>query len=103
MMNAFQRDISRLEEENEMMVQQIVDLTKGLQEAKDTEEEARILRRQRVQMFRGFSACLMELTRRLGIKGLVLPSAPKDEGAIARFFGQLNDKLVIRLKRINNF
>jgi chromosome segregation ATPase len=43
MMNALQRDISRLEEENEVMVQQIMDLTKGLQEAKDSEEEARML------------------------------------------------------------
>jgi hypothetical protein len=51
------------------MVHQIVGLTKGLQEAKDSGEEARMLRRQRVQMFRGFSAHLMEVTRRLGIKG----------------------------------
>jgi hypothetical protein len=43
-MNALQRDILRLEEENAVMVQQIVDLTKGLQEAKDSEEEARMLR-----------------------------------------------------------
>jgi chromosome segregation ATPase len=40
MMSTLQCDISRLEEENEVMVQQIVDLTKGLQEAKDSEEEA---------------------------------------------------------------
>jgi septal ring factor EnvC (AmiA/AmiB activator) len=66
-MNALQRDISRLEGENKVMVQQIMGLTKGLQEAKDSEEEARMLRRQRVQMFRGFSACLMEATRCLGI------------------------------------
>jgi hypothetical protein len=54
-----------------VMVQQIVGLTKGLQEAKDSEEEARMLHRQRVQMFRGFSARLMEATRCLGIEGLV--------------------------------
>jgi hypothetical protein len=30
MMNALQRDISQLEEENAVMVQQIMDLTKGL-------------------------------------------------------------------------
>jgi chromosome segregation ATPase len=59
-MSALQRDISRLEEENKVVVQQIVDLTKRLQEAKDSEEEARMLCRQRVQMFLGFSAHLME-------------------------------------------
>jgi chromosome segregation ATPase len=93
MMNALQRDISWLEEENEVMVQQIMDLTKGLQEAKDSEEEARMLRRQCMQMFRGFSARLMEATRHLGIDGLHLPSAPEDDGSILHFFGQLSDKL----------
>jgi hypothetical protein len=44
-MNALERDISWLEEENEVMVQQIVGLTKGLQEAKDSDEEAQMLRR----------------------------------------------------------
>jgi hypothetical protein len=44
-MNALQRDTSRLEEENEVMVQQIVGLTKELQEARDSEEEARLLQR----------------------------------------------------------
>jgi hypothetical protein len=92
-MNVLQRDISRLKEENAVMVQQIVDLTKGLQEAKDSEEEARMLRRQHVQMFRGFSSRLMEATRRLGIDGPHLPSAPEDDGSILHFFGQLSDKL----------
>jgi hypothetical protein len=53
-----------------------------------------MLRRQHVQMFRGLSTCLMEAIRCLGIEGLVLPSAPEDDGAILRFFGQLTDKLV---------
>jgi hypothetical protein len=44
-MNALQRDTSRLKEENKVMVQLIVGLTKGVQEAKDSEEEARLLRR----------------------------------------------------------
>jgi chromosome segregation ATPase len=92
-MNALQRDISRLKEENAVMVQQIVDLTKGLQEAKDSEEEARVLRSQRMRMFRGFSARLVEATRCLGIDGLNLPSAPKDDGSILHFFNQLSDKL----------
>jgi hypothetical protein len=70
-----------------------MDLTKGLQEAKDSEEEAHMLRRQCVQMFRGFSARLMEVTRRLGINGSHLPSAPEDDGSILHFFGQLSDKL----------
>jgi hypothetical protein len=68
-----------------------VGLTKGRQ---DAEDEARMLRRQRVQMFRRFAARLMEATRRLGIEGLVLPSVPEDDGAILCFFGQLADKLV---------
>jgi hypothetical protein len=68
------------------MVQQIMGLTKGLQEAKDSEEEARMLRRQRVQMFRVVSTRVMEAARRLGIEGLVLPSAPEDDGVILRFF-----------------
>jgi chromosome segregation ATPase len=87
MMSALQHDISRLEEENEVMVQQIVDLTKRLQEAKDSKEEARMLRRQHVQMFRGFSARLMEVKHRLGIDGLHLPSAPEHDGSILHFFG----------------
>jgi hypothetical protein len=45
-------------------------------------------------MFRGLFACLMEATRCLGIDGLHLPSAPKDDGSILDFFGQLSDKLV---------
>jgi hypothetical protein len=90
-MNTLRRDISRLEEENAAMVLQIVDLSKGLQEAKDSEEEARMLRRQCMQMFRGFSARLMEATHRLGIDGLNLPTIPEDNGSILHFFGQLAD------------
>jgi chromosome segregation ATPase len=80
MMNVLQRDISRLEEENEVMVQQIV-------------EEARVLRSQYMRMFCEFSARLMEATRRLGIDGLNLPSLSEDDGSILHFFGQLSDKL----------
>jgi hypothetical protein len=39
-MNTLQRETSQIGEENEAMVQQIVGLTKELQEAKDSEEEA---------------------------------------------------------------
>jgi chromosome segregation ATPase len=70
--DTLRRDVLRLEEENAVMVQQIVDLSKGLQEAKDSKAEARMLRKQRVQMFRGFSARLMEAAHRLGIDGLNL-------------------------------
>jgi hypothetical protein len=99
-MNALQRDISRLEEENEVMVHQIVGLTKGLHEVKDSEEEARMMRRQHVQMFREFSARLMEASRCLGIEGLTLPFALEDDGAILRFFGQLSDKLAEAASRV---
>jgi hypothetical protein len=93
-MSVLQRDISWLAEENEAMVQQIMDHTKRLQEAKHSKEEARMLCRQRVQIFRGFSACLMEAAQRLGIDGLNLASVPEDDGSILHFFGQLADKLV---------
>jgi hypothetical protein len=36
----------------------------------------------------------MEVAWRLGIEGLILPAAPKDDVAILRFFCQLSDKLV---------
>jgi hypothetical protein len=86
------RDALRVEEENAMMVLQIVELTRELQEARDS--EARMLRRQCVQMFRGFSACLVETIHRLGIDGLNLPTIPKDDGSILHFFSQLAKKLV---------
>jgi hypothetical protein len=86
-------DVSWLEEENMAMVLQIVELSRGLQEARDSKAEARMLRRQRVQMFRGFSARLMEAAHRLGIDGLNLPTIPEDDGSILHFFSQLADKL----------
>jgi hypothetical protein len=67
-MNALQRETSRIGEENDAMVQQIMGLTKELQVAKDSEEEAQLLRRQRVQMFRDVSTCVMEAARRLCIE-----------------------------------
>jgi hypothetical protein len=100
MMNALQHDTSRLEEKNEVMVQQIMGLTKGLQEAKDSVEEVRLLQRQRVQMFRRVSARVMEAARCLGIEGLILPPAPEDDGAIHRFFCQLSDMLVEAAARV---
>jgi hypothetical protein len=45
MMHVLQRETSRIEEENEVMVQQIMGLTKELQESRDFEEEAWLLRR----------------------------------------------------------
>jgi hypothetical protein len=82
------------------MVQHIVGVTKELQETKDSEEEARLLRRQRVQMFHDVFACVMEAARRLGIGGLSLPLAPKDNGSILRFFCLLSDKLVEATARV---
>jgi hypothetical protein len=75
------------------MVLQIVELSRELQEARDPEAEARMLRRQHVQMFCGFSARLMEVTHRLGIDGLNLPTIPEDDGSILHFFSQLANKL----------
>jgi hypothetical protein len=85
--------VTRLEEENSAMVHQIVEFSWELQEARDSEAEAHVLRQQRVQMFRGFSARLMEAAHRLGIHGLTLPTIPEDNGSIIHFFSQLAEKL----------
>jgi hypothetical protein len=86
-------DVRRLEEENSAMVHQIVELSRELQEARDSEVEARVLRRQRVQMFCGFSARVMEAAHCLGIHGLTLPTIPEDDGSIIHFFSQLAEQL----------
>jgi hypothetical protein len=70
-----------------------VELTRELQEARDSDVEARMMRRQRAQMFRGFSARLMDAAHRLGIDGLNLPTIPEDDGSIPHFFSQLVEKL----------
>jgi hypothetical protein len=75
------------------MVQQIVEISRELQEARDSEAKARMLHRQRVQMFRGFSARIMKVANRLGIHGLTLPTVPEDDGSIILFFSQLAEQL----------
>jgi hypothetical protein len=100
MIDTLWHDVWRLEEENVVMVLQIVELTREHQVARDSEAEARMLRRQRVQMFRGFSACLMEAAHHLGINGLNLPTIPEDNGSILHFFIQLADKLVDALDKV---
>jgi hypothetical protein len=70
-----------------------VQISGELQEARDAEEEARVLRRQRVQMFRRFSARVMAAAHRLGIHGLNLPTVPEDDGSIMLFFSQLAEEL----------
>jgi hypothetical protein len=87
-----QGDVRRLEESS-AMVQQIVEISRELQEARDSEAEARMLRRQRVQMFCGFSARIMAAAHRLGIHGLNLPAVPEDDGLIMLFFSQLAEEL----------
>jgi hypothetical protein len=99
-MNALQHETSRIEEENKVMVQQIVGLMKELQEARDSEEETGLPRRQRVQMFCEVSSHVMEAARCLGIEGLILPPTPEDDGAILRFFNQLSNKLVEATVRV---
>jgi chromosome segregation ATPase len=91
--NTLRRDVLRLEEENAVMVQQIVDISRELQEARNSKAEARMLCRQHVQMFCGFSARIMEVANRLGIEGLNLPTIPEDDGSILHFFSQLAEKL----------
>jgi chromosome segregation ATPase len=87
------RDVQRLEEENSATALQVVEVSRELQEARDAEAEARVLRRQRVQMFRGFSARVMAAAHRLGIHGLNLPTVPEDDGSIMLFFSQLAEEL----------
>jgi hypothetical protein len=91
--NLLRHDAQRLEEENTVMVQQIMEISRELQEARDSEAESRMLRRQRVQMFREFSARIMEAGHRLGIHGLNLPTVPEDDGSIILFFSQLAEQL----------
>jgi chromosome segregation ATPase len=91
--NSLWRDAQRLEDENMVMVQQIVEISRELQEARDSEAEACMLRRQHVQMFRGFSARIMEAAHRLGIHGLTLPTVPEDDRSIILFFSQLAEQL----------
>jgi hypothetical protein len=52
-----------------------------------------MLCRQRVQIFRGFSARIMEAAHRLGIHGLTLPTVTEDDGSIILFFSQLAEQL----------
>jgi acetolactate synthase regulatory subunit len=91
--NPLWRDVQRLEEENSAMVLQVVEIFRELQEARDSEAEARMLRRQRVQMFRGFLARIMAAVNRLGIHGLNLPTVPEDDRSIMLFFSQLAEQL----------
>jgi hypothetical protein len=90
---SLRRDVQRLEEENLASVLQGVKTSRELQEARDSEEEARMLRRQRVQMFHEFSARVMAAAHRLGIHGLNLPTVPEDDGSILLFFSQLAEQL----------
>jgi hypothetical protein len=85
--------VQRLEEENSASALQVVEISRELQEARDSEEEARVLRRQWVQMFCGFSACVMAAAHSLGIRGLNLPTVPEDDGSIMLFFSQLAEEL----------
>jgi chromosome segregation ATPase len=91
--DTLQRDVSRLEEENAALVLQIVEISGKLQEAINSEAEARMLRRQRMQMFCGFSARLMEAAHRLGIDRQNLPTIPENDRSILHFFSQLAEKL----------
>jgi acetolactate synthase regulatory subunit len=91
--NSLRRDVQRLEEENSTSVLQVVEISRELQEARDSEAEARMLRRQRVQMFRGFSARIMAAAHRLGVHGLNLPTVPEDDGSVMLFFSQLAEQL----------
>jgi hypothetical protein len=86
-------DVQRLEEENSATALQVVEVSRELQEARDSEAKALVLRRQRVRMFRGFSARVMSAAHRLGIHGLNLPAVPEDDGSIMLFFSQLAEEL----------
>jgi septal ring factor EnvC (AmiA/AmiB activator) len=87
--NSLRCDVQRLERENSAMLQQVIETSRELQEARDSKAEARMLHRQRVQMFCGFSAHVMAAAHLLGIHGLNLPTVPEDDGSIMLFFSQL--------------
>jgi hypothetical protein len=91
--NSLRHDVQRLEEENSVTVLQVVAISRELQEARDSEAEARMLRRQRVQMFREFLARIMAVAHCLGIHGLNLPTVPEDDGSIMLFFSLLAEQL----------
>jgi hypothetical protein len=91
--NLLRRDVQRLDEENSATVLQVVEISRELQEARDSKAEARMLRRQHVEMFRGFSARVMAAAHRLGIHELNLPTVPEDDGSIMLFFSQLAEQL----------
>jgi hypothetical protein len=97
---SLRRDVQRLEEENVASALQGMETSRELQEARDSAEEVRVLRRQRVQMFRGFSAHVMAAVHRLGIHGLTLPTVPEDDGSILLFFSQLAEELDGALARV---
>jgi hypothetical protein len=90
---SLRRDVQRLEEENLASALQGVEMAGELQELRDAEEEANVLRRQRVQMFRGFSGRVLAAAHRLGIDGLNLPTIPEDDGSILLFFSQVAEEL----------
>jgi acetolactate synthase regulatory subunit len=90
---SLRHDVQRLEEENSATALQVVEVSRELQEARDSEAEVLVLRRQRMRMFRGFSACVMAAAHRLGIHRLNLPAVPKDDGSIMLFFSQLAEEL----------
>jgi hypothetical protein len=90
---SLRHDVQRLEEENSVMALQVVEVSRELQEARDSEAEALVLRRQCVRMFRGFSARVMAAAHHLGIHGLNLPAVPEDDGSILLFFSQLAEEL----------
>jgi hypothetical protein len=77
-----------------------MEISRELQEARDSEAEARMLRRQHVQMFRRFSAHIMEVAHRLGIHRLNLPTVPEDDGSIILFFSQLAEQLDDALAKV---
>jgi hypothetical protein len=70
-----------------------VEISRELQEARDSEAEAGVLCRQCVQMFRGFSAHVMAAAHRLGIHGMNLPTVPEDDDSTMLFFSQLAEEL----------
>jgi hypothetical protein len=90
---SLQRDMQRFEEENSASVLQVVEISRELHEARDSKAEARVLQRQRVQMFHGFSARIMAAAHRLVIHGLNLPTVLEDDGSIMLFFSQLAEQL----------
>jgi hypothetical protein len=80
-----------------------VPLTGALQDAKDTKEEAVVLKRLRVQMFLLHCSLCDGVSAAAGHPGAGLAPVPEDHGAFLLFFEKLTEKLLDAVGRLIEF